>query len=267
MAWLHPGQVAGGFMDGVIGMLMHDVQSGALRINGPGGGVIALQSSPRVAEARSQVVEAFLTRPEFKAATWLLFLDSDMVPPIDTLDRLLASAHEHDALLLGGLCFAGGRGGRMYPTLYELHLSDQGVPFVQPVRDYPRDSVVRVGATGGACLLIHRALLVNMADDHPRGFGTFADGRPNPYPWFQEGIVDVEGRALGEDIAFCMRAGMLGARIYVDTAVKVGHMKEYELNEELYDLSQALHERSTLDGCATEDDDQGTTGNEGPPAD
>lgn len=247
IAWLHPGHVAGAFMDSVVAVLMHDVQAGIGRIIGPGGGVLAMQSSPRVAEARSQIVQAFLTNEEFRGARWLWFIDSDMTFPPDTLERLVASAETHDAMLIGGLCFAGGRGGRMYPTIYDLQVSSQGVPFVEPIMDYPRDTVVKAGATGAACTLIRRELLIAMADDHPRGFGTFADGRPNPYPWYQEGLVDVEGRPLGEDIAFCMRANMLGAGVHIDTAVKIGHVKEYELTEELFDLTRSLAAGKAVD--------------------
>jgi hypothetical protein len=246
MAWLHPGDVAGGFADSVAHTLINDAQ-GPRRLTGPGGGLKSMGSSPRVAEARSQIVEAFLTRPEFTPARWLFFVDADMTWREDALERMIASAEQHKAEVMGGLCFAGGRSsGRIYPTIYELHQSDAGVPYVQPIHDYPRDAVVKVGGTGGAFLLIRRELLLAMADDHPRGFGTRPDGSPNPYPWFVEGLVDVEGRPLGEDIAFMLKAQMLGAGVYVDTSIKVGHVKKYQLTEELFDLSRDLQGPSPL---------------------
>lgn len=247
LAYIHPGEVAGAFMESVTTLMLADA-SGARRIVGPHGGIISMQSSPRIAEARTQVVLEFLKADGPVAdAEWLWFVDADMTFDHEALEQLVASAIDNDADVMGGLCFAGGRGGRLYPTVYRLLRDERsGTPHVEPVMDYPRHAVVKVGATGAACMLIRRSLLVAMAAPHPHGFGTLADGRPNPYPWFVEGLVDKDGRPMGEDIAFCLRAAHLQAGIYIDTAVKVGHVKSYELNEELFDLTRALQSAQAM---------------------
>lgn len=228
LAWIDPGTVSSRFAASLAFLLQHDAE-------GPGylcgaGGTINLQTGPRIAEARCQVVDHF-GAPKYKDAEWLLMIDSDMVFEEDLLDRLLEVADPETCPILGGLCFAGGRSGRMYPTLYKLDQTD-GHPWVQPVDDYPEDALVKVGATGAACLLVHRQVFAAMKRPWPKGFGTLSDGRTNPYPWFVEGLIGKDGEPYGEDIAFCLKAFQLGIPIHVHTGIKLGHQKSFVLDEE-----------------------------------
>lgn len=230
MAWCHPGSVTGAFMDSVFGTLLHDVAHGKRILRH--GGYIANESGPRVAEARSQIVNAFLTTPNLQEAEWLWMVDVDMKWEPEALDQLLAVADRDKRPIVGGLCFAGGRSDAIYPTLYKL-TDTSGT--VERIFEYPEDKAVKVDATGAAFLLVHRRVL------HQMGvvFGTQPNGNPNPYPWFMEGMVNQQGDPYGEDIAFCLRANHLGIPIYVHTGVRVGHMKSYELTEERYRASRA----------------------------
>lgn len=199
------------------------------------GGTINIVSGPRIAETRSQIIDAFLTAEPFKKAAWLLMVDSDMVFEPDDVFDLLEAASFKDRPIVGGLCFAGRSPETMYPTIYVASRDEAGKPDLDKVVDYPRDQMVKCHATGGAFLLVHRNVLLHMARPHERGgFGTLPNGERNPYPWFVEGHTDKHGRPFGEDIAFCLRAGALGYPVHVDTRVKVGHHKSIVLTEEMY---------------------------------
>lgn len=208
------------------------------------GGTLALKSGPRIAEARSQLVDQFFAEPLYRQAQWLLMIDSDMVPPIDLIDRMMAVADPTHVPVLGGLCFAGGRLMAPYPTIYEEVLVERegydDFIAIQPVKEYPRNALVKVGATGGACLLMHRNVLAAMSQPWPKGFGTQLDGTKNPYPWFIEGLVTPHGDPIGEDIAFCRRLAQMQVPIHVHTGVKLGHVKTFILDEEVYDFHQSL---------------------------
>jgi GT2 family glycosyltransferase len=169
--------------------------------------------------------------PDKLPPRWLMMMDTDMTFESWAIHKLLAVAEHEDIKVIGGLCFAGGL-SKMYPTVYSLQRDEHG-PYTEVVPDYPRDQLVKVGATGGAFLLVHRDVFLRMLEQH----GKLPDGRPNPKPWF----VDAEhnGRDLGEDIAFCLRAQALGYGVYVHTGVKVGHIKRYELDEEEWDRRRA----------------------------
>lgn len=235
---LSPGQVSSWFAESVAATLFHDGAKpvGQRRIIAPrGGGTIFNVSGPRIAEARSQIVEQFLTAEPFRHAGWLLMVDSDMVWRPEALDVLLRSADAKERPIVGGLCFAGQSPQTMYPTIYTGDRDDEGKLDLRKVDDYPRDSMVRCLATGAAFLLVHRTVFLQMLQPHPKGFGTMPDGTPNSYPWFVEGHADKHGRPFGEDIAFCIRANALGIPVHVNTMAKVAHHKSVFLDEQLYD--------------------------------
>lgn len=252
VAYLHPGEVAGGFNDSLTGLIIHDARQGKKGhiIHGLGGGTLAIASGPRVAEGRSQLVDAFLNNPTFAGAEWMLMLDSDMTFEPDLLDRLVATSIAFDADVVGGLCFAGGH-SRVYPTIYAIDREDGGV-IVEPVEDYPRDAVVKVGATGAAAILIRRRAFLALALPHPQGFGTLPNGKPNAYPWFVEGHVMADGRPLGEDIAFCIRVNGVGGTVYVDTAVKLGHVKTTVLTEDTWIERRAMAVNAQVEDAPAE---------------
>lgn len=231
LAWLFPRDVSGWFCHSIADLMRWDAQ-GPGHVCGPKGGFICLSSGPRVAEARNQIVDKFAE--EYPDTEWLLMLDSDMTFEADIVEKMLAVANPETVPILGALAFAAaGDHFGAFPTIYK-EVEVNGSIFVDRVEEYPRDALVKVGATGGAGLLIHRNVLATMSQPWPKGFGTREDGTPNPYPWFSEGLVNKDGKPLGEDIAFCRRASMLGIPVHVDTRIKMGHMKTYELNEDYY---------------------------------
>jgi GT2 family glycosyltransferase len=138
--------------------------------------------------------------------------DTDMRLPWDTIDRLIAAADPQDRPVVGGLCFTENPGGQPLPTMYELVETDGQLVFARH-ESWPDDGLVRVTATGAACLLIHRDALEAVGK---------SSGCPAA-PWFRESVV---GESLiGEDLTFCLRLGAAGIPVYVATGVRAGHMK------------------------------------------
>jgi hypothetical protein len=212
VAYIHPGQTSAYFTTSLLAMMLHDRNTS--------GHITALLqewSSANVSASRNNLVRIFL---DDKDAEWLLFIDADMAWDHDAVDRLLASANQAKAPIVGGLCF-GANMGRLFPTIYQLVLKD-GKPTTIRVNEYEPDSLVKCSATGAAFLLINRAVLVEMREK-----------QFNPaFPWFQE--MELSGAPSGEDITFCLRAGQLGYPVHVDTSVKVGHHKSHVLTEDMF---------------------------------
>jgi GT2 family glycosyltransferase len=175
--------------------------------------VLALEWGPNISTGRNRLCADFLARPG--APEWLFMCDTDMVLQPDTIDRLIAAADATEVPVLGGLCWSL-EAGRKVPTMYELVQKAPGeLAFTRHVR-WPQDAVVRVGATGAACLLIHRSVLeaVRLAS------GDIAA------PWFREtALRDVPMALMGEDLTFCLRCAAAGIPVHVHTGVKAGHMK------------------------------------------
>lgn len=248
VAYISPTQVSAAFHESFVNLLMYDLNNSQRILNG--GGRIHAYSGANISNGRNDLVRKFL---EQSTAEWLLMLDADMTFPPDVVDQLLVNASADRAPIVGGLCF-GHEGDHLFPTLYGLRLADEEDPSkgVHMLRagDYPSNSMFAVDATGAACLLIHRKVLIAMRE---RQFN-------KSFPWFQE--VELNDKPCGEDITFCLRAGKLGFPIYVDTSVEIGHEKTWHLTAEKFRAQQAR------DGVPRIDDLPGDTGgSEDAPAD
>ena len=174
--------------------------------------VLVLESGPNISTARNKLCADFLARPG--SPDWLFMADTDMVLGPDTVDRLIAAADPVDVPVLGGLCWSLD-GGKRVPTMYELVQKDAGVlAFTRPAR-WPDSAVMRVSATGAACLLIHRSALERVR----LHAGDVAA------PWFRETAIGAPLSLMGEDMTFCLRCAAAGIPVHVHTGVKAGHMK------------------------------------------
>jgi GT2 family glycosyltransferase len=172
--------------------------------------VIAFVSGPNISRGRNMVVAGFL---EDHDAPWLFMCDTDMRLPPDAVDRLVQAADPQDRPVVGGLCFTEVPGGQPLPTLYELVQDGDGQPAFARHQSWPDDGLVRVTATGAACLLIHRDALEHVGK---------SSGCPAA-PWFRESVLGAS--LIGEDLTFCLRCGAAGIPVHVATGVKAGHMK------------------------------------------
>jgi len=251
VSYLHPvGDVNARFHTSLINLLVRDMPSkgGAGHIV-EHGGHLALSSGANIVTGRNKMVRAFLndfpTEPE-----WLWMLDSDMTFEPDTLDRLLAAADATERPIVGGLCFAlmKGEAQEVQPTIYGM---SQGQGTIRHL-GYAKDQLVRVVGTGAACLLVHRSVFERIRalcwddDFEARYVETYGQpsGKtsgevlfPPPWPWFQETITGTEfGDSMSEDLTFCLRASQAGFPIYVDTRVKIGHVKPVVIDEDEFFL-------------------------------
>lgn len=228
LAYIHPGQVSGYFMESLLQSVLFDIATGPRRI----ANVMQEWSSANVSAPRNAVTRRFLDyrfrdeQGRARAADWLLWVDADMQWGHDAVDQLLAAADPVARPIVGGLCFGRAEGGRLYPTIYHFVRMEDGRVSTARVRDYPRDQLVPVSATGAAFVLIHRTVLETIRD---RGFNA-------TFPWFQE--TELDGQPVGEDLTFCIRAGIAGFPVHVHTGVRIGHHKSALLTEEAFMAEQ-----------------------------
>lgn len=219
IGFCHPQEVSAGFADSMMNLIEYNLIQGTGRYSGR----IGRYSSANVSNARNWICAEFL---EKATADWLLFIDADMTFERTLLQDLLENASMVKAPVVGGLCF-GVEDSTLFPTLYGVAQGWEGEAGYHTIRfdEYPPNTMMRVAATGAACLLIHRSVLDKVRDAQKAAGNT-------AYPWFQETIFN--GYPCGEDVTFCHRVNSLGLPVYVDTGVALGHAKTYVLTEQMY---------------------------------
>jgi len=165
-------------------------------------------SSGDIGDMRNTIVE----EAQKKECTHLLFLDTDMIYPVDTIERLLA----HDLDIVGALTF------KRYPPFNPIiNVGEQyKMKYMYP---YP-EGLIKVTATGTGCLLINMKVFNKLE---------------KPYFKFRK----VKGKDVGEDIGFCYKAGDAGIDVYVDTTVKTIHICMVGVDETLCRLNHQMMEQ------------------------
>jgi len=178
--------------------------------------------SQGLVDARNEMAAAFLLGDD----DWLLVIDADMGFQPDALYKLLAAAHPTERPIVGGLCFVArqvepdGYNGyrvRPLPTLMDFRPDPRGVNQFMSMPLYPVNQVVSVAATGSAFILIHRSAFERIAEKHG--------------PTWYNRTPGADGKLLGEDVSFCVRAWDCGVPVVVHTGVRTTHYKSFWLSE------------------------------------
>lgn len=151
----------------------------------PGTALSLGRNSASPAANRNSLTEAFLNN---NALEWILYIDSDMIPPPVTAVRLLSH----------GLDIVGAQYFMRQPPFKPcwMHLSEE----MRLRQDCTEPCEVAFVGTG--CLLVRRNIIESM-----------------PFPWFEHPTP-----GYGEDRLFCEKARLQGAKIYVDCGLSIGHM-------------------------------------------
>ncbi len=142
----------------------------------------------------------------------VLWLDSDMVFAPDLFERL---NHQMDMgrRFITALCVK--RKHPVQATIYKsvMMTEENGirVPKAYTYTDYPKDSLFEVAASGFGCVMTDVQLLQDITDKFGLPFSPVL--------------------GFGEDLSFCQRAREIGAALYCDSSIKVGHIGYKEFTE------------------------------------
>lgn len=172
------------------GLCAHSAQGVAL--------AVLNEKNSMITDARNKLVKRAL---EF-GSDWLLFVDSDMVFPMDALMGLLR--HDKDIV------------GATYNK--RVHPFETLGRFVGPGRDISAGGLIEAELLPGGFMLVRAAV-----------FRAMMDPNRQQQIWFREHYDEAEpNRCISEDYAFCMAARAKGFRIWCDLDLtnKIGHIGE-----------------------------------------
>jgi len=216
VGFLHPGHYAACFAESLTDLLFFDAAVHQRIVSHQFGKLGKECGSGGIVDGRNKIAQVVLDESE---SDWLFMIDSDMSFEANTVDRLIEAAHAKDRPVVGGLAFAHKTDGKasMYgiryrcqPTLYDWYEDTDKAGFV-PRFEYQRDTLVRVGATGAAIVLVHRSALEAVR-------AKYGD------VWFDT-IRHPKGAHMSEDLSFCVRLAACDIPLHVHTGVKTGHDK------------------------------------------
>lgn len=145
-----------------------------------------------------------------------LWFDSDMTFDADTMERLSARMDEGRDMV-SGIYFT--RKKPIVPVIYSECGFAQGedgkmIPAAKSYRDYPKNEIFQVEGIGFGCCMVTVELLKKVKDTY--------------------GLPFSPAMGFGEDLSFCGRAIELGAKIWVDSSIKCGHIAQSLVDEDTF---------------------------------
>lgn len=183
---------------------------------------LVTKSTAAVDLARELTVEDALQHsPE-----WLLFLDSDVIPPEDVFYRL----QRHEQPVVSGLYFVDGD----YPHPAAWVLDENDSPSTVDVDENGRlvvdhegeplvlepdvNGLVTVDAIGLGCVLVHRSVFEELEKPWFRWTRGYEE-----HPWDLRHEREKPG--ISEDFYFCHKLAEAGYDVHLDTSVQCAHEK------------------------------------------
>ena len=145
---------------------------------------------------------------------YVIQYDDDMLLPPDFVQRMLETMEQNKHInVLGALAFM--RTAPHYPVLYTVTegydtVRQQEYYFNQTVKRYPKDTLIECDAIGFGGVCIDMNFVRNKMKE----------------PYF------MSTTQTGEDIWFCVQAKEAGGRVFMDTRIKLGHIKNPEVIDE-----------------------------------
>ncbi len=190
---------------------------------------VVARSTAALDLARERTVEDALSA----GVDWLLFLDSDVIPPEDVFPLL----RRHDRRVVSGVYYVPGVDSVVYPAVWRLDdggelkpvevdddgriLSETGEVLATP----DASGLVTVDAIGLGCALVHRSVFE--AVDRP--WFRWTKGYES-HPWDLSHEGEVPG--ISEDFYFCHKVGQAGFDVHLDTSVQCAHEKRCLLTDD-----------------------------------
>ena len=176
--------------------------------------VVAFQMGSLIYNSRNYLATAAVKME----ADYILWLDSDMVFPSDTLERLWKDRDKGD--IVTGIYYR--RVEPYKPVLYSrLDIDDNGCQW-ENCEDI-KDEIFEVEGCGFGCVLTPTNVFIDVMNRFGNMFSPI--------------------NGVGEDLSFCWRAKQCGYNIVADPGIPLGHVGHYVVDRKFYDAYNSAKEK------------------------
>lgn len=153
-------------------------------------------------------------------ADYVMWFDSDMIFPPDTISRLMVHLQREDVDIVTGLYFR--RVQPFSPVLFDkLELRPEGGVEWTDFKEI-KPELFEVGGCGFGCVLMPTEIFIAVQNKFNQMFT----------PMF----------GVGEDLSFCIRARELGYRIWCEPSIPLGHVGYNVVTRNFFEAYQAQRE-------------------------
>lgn len=190
-------------------LIYWQVVAGILSLEKPAETDLMVFQGALVDRARNHLVEQMLDHPI--NPTHIFFLDGDILPPHDTLMRLL---HAQVPIISG---IYRKRTPPHEPVAFKFTKNKKLKPIAANLQ-----KITEVDVVGGGCLLVERQVFEKMR-------------KTSKTPWFTSEWTS-EGH-LSEDFSFCLKAKKAGFKIFVDPRINPLHIEPMGIGNDQHKVS------------------------------
>lgn len=174
---------------------------------------IAVQMGSLVYTSRNDLAKKAI-QDEFDYVMWF---DSDMVFPQDTLLRMIDVMDSNGLDFLTGLYFR--RQAPFTPVIFDkLEVAEDGLSTDHHNMETVPEGLTEVAGCGFGCVLVKTDVLFDVTSTYGAPFTPFS--------------------GMGEDLSFCWRARSLGYKIVCDPSIECGHVGYSVINRSFYQAYQ-----------------------------
>ena len=153
---------------------------------------------------RREIAKDLLERDEKGPVDYILWIDHDSVFTPRDIARMLMTANDKDTDILSGFYVQKHR-----PEIPLIYLKNKKGDGFGVVDDVPKDSLFEADSVGFGFNLMKMDVLKKLVGKY---------GLKNLF-----NVSDGRGKDIGEDFLFCSLAKKEGFKIWVNSAIKIGH--------------------------------------------
>jgi len=166
---------------------------------------------------------------------WMFFLDSDVLPPKDVIQKLLS----HNLPIVAGLYKARKPEGFTWAAWIRGVTPTGDVAFA-PIASWGKDSrLFQADVTGCGCMLVHRDVFLKIREKFPDLPFFFWSNTREKRVLDKMNIPDPAMRNVSEDFWFCLLAKQAGFSIVMDGEAICEHVSVVKIGPDNVTLTKA----------------------------
>lgn len=214
IAWCDNGNSDGKFTEGLVYTLLN-AQNCNIKI----GGAVRV-SGNQIARQRQVLFDQWADNIK---SDWLLWIDSDIVLTMDSLQRLLNTADKNNKKIVSGIYFISDQPeSSLMKPMPAVYYFINNMKNIKTVENLPHDTVIKIDGAGMGLIIMHKSIIKPLRKITEDNF-IFAE-------------INSRKNFTGEDVSFFRNVKNAGIQAYAHTGAFADHIKRFNFNVEYHNF-------------------------------